>query len=393
MAGERLWGRNFLLLCGVNFLLYCSFYIYLPILPLYIVEELGGREDQVGVLIGIFTITALAIRPWAEVLAVKSGRKSLLVLALLLFSVVIGAYMIAISIAAMLFIRLLHGGAYGLATTIAATAVADDVPKSRRGEGIGYFVTIAMIATAVGPLLGPPIVGKWSYTMLFTVSLCISLSAWMLANFVKLDRHKAKPSPAARIQWRTMYEPRVLGISLAMFFLALGFGGVLSFVWLYSLRLNVANIGAFFFVLFSAALVISRPVSGRLYDKFGANIVIFPGFILFFAGMLLLGATDDPVWFLMASFLIGTGYGSLGPSLQALSIDSVGADRRAAAMATFLSAIDLGIGIGAMLLGVVIQFFGYEMMFFAICLLIVIAGCVYYRVQSTARGAKTRLRS
>ncbi len=383
MTGRRLWTPDFLLLCLANFFLYCSFYVYLPILPLYIVEELGGREDQVGVLIGIFTITALAIRPWTEMLVGKFGRRAILTASLFFFTVMIGGYMAALSITTLLIIRLLHGGAYGLSTTVSSTAVADEVPESRRGEGIGYFVNITMVAMAVGPLIGPLVVDKWSYQILFVVSLFISFLAWALANFIKMDRHArvADPSPALPMRLRTMYEPRVLRVAIAMFLLALGFGGVMSFVWLYSLKLNVANIGGFFFVIFAVALIGSRLLSGKLYDSFGPNVVIYPGLVLFFAGILLLGLSNNPVVFLFSGLLVGSGYGSLQPGLQTLSIDLVADNRRGVAMATFLSFIDLGIGVGAMLLGVIIQFFGYGAMFFTICMLTVVSGLIYNRAN------------
>lgn len=58
------------------------------------------------------------------------------------------------SIHAIVAARILHGFGFGLSTTFAAAIVADVIPASRRGEGIGYFGLGSTVMMALAPAVG-----------------------------------------------------------------------------------------------------------------------------------------------------------------------------------------------------------------------------------------------
>ena len=72
-----LWTRNFVTVAAANFLLFFSFYQLLPILPLYIIEKFQTDNATAGFIISLYTIGALACRPFAGFLVDTLSRKPL----------------------------------------------------------------------------------------------------------------------------------------------------------------------------------------------------------------------------------------------------------------------------------------------------------------------------
>ena len=63
-TNEKIWTRDFLLICLANFFVFLGFQMTLPTIPLF-VESLGGNEQLIGLVVGIFTFSALIVRPFA----------------------------------------------------------------------------------------------------------------------------------------------------------------------------------------------------------------------------------------------------------------------------------------------------------------------------------------
>lgn len=381
MKKERLWTKNFIILGVVNFCLFCSFFFYTPTLPLFMVGELAGSEDHVGLIAGIFTISAVLVRGWSGMIVDQLGKRQLLLLSLAIFAVVMVGYKVAFAVWVLLLVRFLQGGAFGLATTVTQTIAAYEVPQSRRGEGLGYFGTMTTVAMAIGPVIGLTIASRWSFQGMFTTSVVICLMGLFLSYFMKFKEQGSKKGHVdLRIDMqnlKAMYEPKAIPIASSMVFLAMVFGGITSFISLYAVYIGDEQLGGLYFTIYASALFFSRPISGKLYDRKGPDVVIYPGMLLYFIGMLMLGLTKGPFLFLCAGFIIGIGYGSIQPSLQAHSIDLVHPKKRGAATATFFNSIDLGIGLGGFCAGFIVKLWSYQTMFL-ISSVFVIASCMLY---------------
>ena len=112
------------------------------------------------------------------------------------------------------------------------------------------------------------------------------------------------------------------------------------------------QLASWFYAVFAAAMLVTRPTTGKLYDQQGPSYVIIPGFIFFGVGILLLAFVSGPMLFLIAGVFVGIGYGALTTSLQSLAVQSTEATRSAYATATYFTLFDLGITIGTYVLGV-----------------------------------------
>ncbi|NLB88916.1 MAG: MFS transporter, partial [Syntrophomonadaceae bacterium] len=81
---EGLWTRDFILITLITLFSFLSFQMLLPTLPVY-ATKLGGSDTHAGLVIGIFTFSAVLIRPFAGYALDAYGRKGLFIIGLLIF--------------------------------------------------------------------------------------------------------------------------------------------------------------------------------------------------------------------------------------------------------------------------------------------------------------------
>lgn len=358
MAEDRLWTRDFLLVTLANFAAFSALHILLPTLPLYVVE-LGGGESVVGIISGSLGLTAMTVRLWSGRLLDERGRKVVLAGSCAIFAAAGLLYPLASSVALLLGVRLLQGIGWGGSVPAAGTFAADIIPATRRGEGMGYFGLSNNLAMAVAPAAGLAIVLSAGFTPLFFTSVGAAVVAMILALFLHEDH-----VPDARKERGSLFEPSAAAPSLIIGLITFSFGGLLTFVSIYAVDRNLGN-PAFFFVVYATALMLTRPLAGKLSDRRGRGVVLLPGIALTGAAFVTLGFAYMP-WMLFAvAVLYGIGFGTVQPALQAMVVDRVLPNRRGAANAVFFTAFDLGIGLGAVLLGLLAGAAGISAMYFA----------------------------
>src|SRR5699024_684558 len=117
-----------------------------------------------------------------------------------------------------------------------------------------------------------------------------------------------------------LFEQNASPISIVLLIVALGYARILSSITTYAEEIGLAEIGGFFFLVYAVVVLLTRPFTGKLMDLKGANIISYPGLLLFAAGMLLLAIANSGVIFLLAAVLIGLGYGNFQSCTQAIAI-------------------------------------------------------------------------
>lgn len=370
MQDEKLFTRNFILTSLSTVAVFTSFYFLLVTLPIYIVK-LGGSKSEIGLIIGVFTIAAVFLRPFIGREVDRRGRKSILIAGLLVFFVSMLLYNYTTSVASLLLLRVLHGIGWGAATTAASTLIADIAPLQRRGEAMGIFGMSANIALAIGPIVSFSLLyasGFPDFPRLFAAGAAIAFVSLLLVIPVS---ETVVVHPKTPLFSKEAFFPSAL-----MFTITLTYGSIVSFLPLFAQDEGIANPGIFFTV-FAVTLLLIRAIAGKLSDVKGRKFVIVPGMVLITLGLWVLSLAN-PLWsFLAAALLYGLGFGLVHPAVMALLVDRVGERGRGAAMGTFSSAFDLGIGAGSILLGVVLQFFGFRVMYL-LGGLIVLAGMVWF---------------
>lgn len=361
----KLWTKNFILIIIINLITFFGFQMLTPTLPLY-VAKLGGSQTEAGFVIGIFAISAVFIRPLAGRGLDLYGRKGIFIAGLGIFLISALAYNWVPTVLALLVLRFVHGFGWGASSTASGTIASDVIPRKRLGEGMGYFGIAGDVAMAVGPALGLFLSSSLGFPTLFFSSAGAILIAMVLAILITLHRDNPVGGDVKPTIRPSYFEKSAFRPSLVMFFVTMTFGAIISFLAMYASQLGISNVGLFF-TLYALALMISRPLFGRIADKRDNDIIIAPGMLAIFASLIILsqaGVVGHPYgMLLLAGVVYGFGFGAVQPSLQAMAIRNVPFNRRGAANATFFSSFDLGIGLGSALWGVIAEVAGYNMMY------------------------------
>lgn len=377
---EKLWTRDFIFASIVNFALMLSMYLLLVTMATYSIQEYGASVSMAGLVASIFVIGSLVGRLFGGRQITKTGSKKILMTGTVLVLIFTVLYFISAGIYPLLLLRFLHGVGLGLATTATGTIVAQVIPQSRNGEGIGYFSMSVVMATAIGPLIGVMMVASAGFTSIFIFSSVMAVISLLLSLALKVPKVKTPEDKEEKkgIRLTDFYESRAVPVSIAMFVLAFAYSGILSFVTGYATVINMVEAGSFFFLAYAISILLSRPVTGPLMDRRGANIVVYPALTLFATGMLMLSLATTSWIFLLAAVLIGLGYGNFQSITQALAIKVTPPHRMGLANSTYFIALDLGLGIGPFILGYIVPLSGYRGMYMALVVVILIGIIVYH---------------
>ncbi|WP_138419902.1 MFS transporter [Aquibacillus sediminis] len=354
---EPIWTKDFALICVANFFIFLGFQMTLPTIPLF-VQHLGGNDQLIGIITGIFTFSALVFRPYAGHSLESKGRQFVYMLGLGIFVLSVGSYAIIPSIAFLVIMRMVQGIGWGFSTTATGTIATDLIPPKRRGEGMGYFGLSGNIALAFGPALGLTLVGHISFTSLFLICAALGLTALILSTQITYKKVEAPKHRSTTVKF-DIFEKTAIQPALLLFFITTGFGGIASFLPLYTAQEGIGGIETYF-LIYALFLMISRTFAGRVYDRKGHIFVFLPGTTMILSAMILLVWLPNSFVLFTAAALYGLGFGSVQPALQAWAVDQAPAHRKGMANATFFSFFDLGVGIGAMTFGLIAAWFGYS---------------------------------
>ncbi|WP_458120652.1 MFS transporter [Paenibacillus sp. Z6-24] len=377
-VSNKIWSLSFIFVLIANALVFMIFEMLLPTLPLF-VTALGEGAGQVGLVTGIFTLSAIVTRPFAGLLATKFDKKILLIIGILLNALSTGAYYLADSIPELLIIRLIHGAGFGLITTYFATLAAEIVPKERRGEGIGYFGVGETVAISVGPMIGILTLELYDFQRLFLGGMAVLILAVIMAIFIKRTPEGKKMDKEINVKVK-FFEKRVLFPGLLILLVGIAAGGIMSFFSLYALEREFTQVGFFFFLVAMASFVV-RIISGKLFDKYGPTIIVVPGSLFSIVGLLLLYVAANDVMLLIAAVVYGFGFGALLPAIQTWCLNLVGEHEHEDAMATFFNFFDLGIGGGSLILGMAAVATGSYQVIYIIATLIYVLLLIIYMVH------------
>jgi MFS family permease len=370
---EKIWTKDFVYICLANFFAFLGFQMTLPTIPLF-VEHLGGNDQLIGLVVGIFTFSALMMRPFAGHALETKGRRFVFLLGLAIFVISVGSYSFITSILLLFMMRGIQGIGWGFSTTAAGTIATDIIPASRRGEGMGYYGLSGNLALAFGPSAGLLLAEMLSFSHLFLICAALGLASLLFALNITYKKI-GQPQVREHNKW-DIYEKSALEPSILLFFLTVTFGGIASFLPLYTAQKGISGI-QWYFLLYALALMVTRPFAGQLYDKKGHRAVFIPGAALIFIAMLLLAWLPSNVILFTAAILYGLGFGTVQPALQAWSVEKAAKNRKGMANATFFAFFDLGVGVGAMIFGQVSHWFGYSSIYMTAALSVLISISFY----------------
>lgn len=386
-----LWTKDFILAFASNLLMFFSFYMLIPVLPVYLTQQLGTTNSVAGIALSLYTVAALAIRPFSGFMVDTFARKPFYLLCYGLFCMIFAGYVVGTTLTLFIILRIAHGAAFGVATVSGSTVAVDIMPPLRRGEGIGYFGMAANLAMAAGPVAGIWLQKNYSFNILFLAAFTSSLIGWFTITRIKLAKPERPPIPAKgtapRLTLSNFILVRSLPCVIPLLLAGIGYGSVLNYVGLYSETAPYESSAGLFFTLLSIGIVLARILSAKSIGKGRLIAMIYIGSFWLVLSFTLFALCSNAYMLYFIAFSLGLGYGYLSPAFQTMFIDLAQHNQRGTANATYFTSWDLGIGTGTACGGAIIEHFGFTWLY-GTCALLITAGTVYFALISASHFAK-----
>ncbi|KQL19749.1 MFS transporter [Cytobacillus solani] len=360
MENQRILNKSFLFIFISNFLIFIGFEMLLPILPAYMIS-LDASPIQIGLVTTLFTIGAVLIRPFVGYFLIDNKRKALAIGASALLMIITLVYPFLNIIWMLLLLRFFHGTAWGVSTTVNSTIAVDSIPKSRLGEGLGYFSISTTVGAIIAQSLGIFIYGFYSFDIVIWSSVILSLLAFIALLFVNSHAPIKKEKEPFRF-FEMIFEKSVWFPALLTVITTLGFGAIITFLVVFGEQQNLDNVFLFFLVNATVSTLL-RPYTGKWYDRKGPWSIIIVSAILGFLSLVVLSFATNDFHLIIAAILFGAGYGTVMPCLQTLAVQNVSEEKSGAANATFFSSFDVGVGVSAFIFGILAEWISLEMIF------------------------------
>lgn len=388
---QRLWTKEFITLMVSNLFLFLTLQMMLTTLPAYAKEAFMASPLQVSLITSVFAFSAIASR-FVSSKALEKGKLRLLLYVGLFISLAatLGYYW-ASGIAFLLLMRVLFGIGFGMTSTSFPTMASDVIPIKRLGEGMGYFGLSTTLAMSIGPMIGLTLLQDGGFTPLVIITVMINVLIFPLAYVLTSRSAKRNMERPAAVQPRVEEQPKgsfnkkLILPSVLNFLMSITYGGLLSFMALFGAEAHLRN-PQYFFLFNAIAIILVRPFSGRIYDRYGHKALVIPAAILMVAGLLLLTFATSTGTMLLSALCYGLGFGAMQPSIQTWMIQEVHPLQRGMANGMFFNSLDFGVAIGSIALGSIAKSTSYAIMYRYSAIALVMLILIYIIMQVTGQS-------
>lgn len=390
---DRLWTRNFVLAFATMAFVSLVFYVLLTSMAIYAVDAFGASDSAAGLASSAFIIGSIVARFFSGRLVEVIAPRKVLLVSIVAFAALAFLYVPAGELWLVIVVRALHGVAFGISNTALVAGVQSLIPPARRAEGTGYFGLSSTLSTALGPFMATLLVTQGRYDELFMACSVASVLAVLAVLAMKPGRRETTRGPITPSGPRGLaafVEAKVVPVSCVMLLAGVAYSGVAAFLTSYMVAEGLASAASLYFLSYAASITVSRLVMGRLQDRRGDNIVMFPALVSLALAHMLLVVEPSNLVVSLAGVLAGFGFGTAMSAVQAIAVQAVRPARMGTALSTFYLVLDIGVGFGPVLLGLVVPLAGYSGMYAVTASLTVVAIGLYAKVHA-ANGREPRV--
>jgi len=363
MLTQKIFTRNFVLCFLAQFAFTSVFHILTPTLPIYL-SRLESTEVEIGVLIGVLSVSSLVFRPFVGRALLKIPEKKFMIVGAFLYTLTSVAYLLAPPFWPLLMVRIFQGIGIAFFYTASVTLIANITPETHRGQSLSYFYLSFNIAMALAPSIGMLLINHFSFVILFLVCIGLSLCSLFITN--KLENRQINPMGDSSIEDESFLSRKAIPPSIIIFFTHIIWGALSAFFPLYAVNHGVANPGLFF-AAYAIMLISGRALGGKIVDLYSREKVILPCLTTYIIAMIILAFSKTLPMFILVAVIWGIGNAFLIPAVVAYTLDRVGSSR-GPAMGTLTAIGDLGAGLGPVIMGIILRFTSYPIMFLCLAL-------------------------
>lgn len=379
IAKERLWNRNYCRAMVGNFMLFFSFYLLTPLLPIYLDAQFAADKDTMGLVLSGYVVAALLVRPFSGFIVDTFDRKKVLAICFFCFFILFTGYIGAGTLLMFALVRTLHGLPFGAVTVANSTVAIDTLPSSRRNEGIGFYGLSNNLAMAFAPSVGIWIYNSTdNFSLLFWIALIIAFVGLITVSTIKLPKREPvrekKPMSLDRF---FLTRSWLLAINILCF--GLCWGIMSNYVAIYGAEvLSITDGTGLFFMILSFGLFASRIQGSKALAKGKILENAALGVILSLGGYVLFATIEQPWAYYTSALLIGLGNGHMYPAFLNMFIKMARNDQRGTANSSILTSWDVGMGLGILAGGVLAEYFSYAAAFWGAAVMQGVGTAVFF---------------
>ncbi len=361
---EKLWNRNYCRAMLGNFMLFFSFYLLTPLLPIYLDSQFHADKDMIGLVLSGYVVAALIVRPFSGFIVDSFDRRKVLMFCFFAFFICFTGYIGAGTLLMFALVRTIHGLPFGATTVANSTVAIDTLPSSRRNEGIGFYGLSNNLAMAIAPSAGIWVYGLTdNFTLLFWISLVVAFAGFYCASSIRLPkRPRVEGRPHLSMDHFFLTRAWLMAINIALF--GLCWGVMSNYVAIYGKeRLGITDGTGVFFALLSTGLFVSRLYGSKSLRKGRLTENALEGASISAVGFTLFALVHQPWAFYLSAPLIGLGNGRMFPAFLNMFISVARHDQRGTANSSILTSWDVGMGLGILAEGILVEYAGYSAAF------------------------------
>jgi MFS family permease len=340
-------------LVGATFLGFLGMGTVLPGLAPHIRHDLGGSDQTVGFVIGIFSFIALVSRFFSGPLADRRGRKIAFLAGLLSCAIAGGAYLLPLGIAGAYLGRILQGFGEACLYTGAAAWAIELAGIHRSGQALGY------VSSGIwGGISAGPVVGHWlgSFERAALMQVIAALIAFAILLRVP-EEYEPEPHPVRR-RW---VPGHLIAPGIAVGLVNVHYPVITGFLILHLARHG--NSGPAAFSAYALMILLSRFFLGGLPDKFHPAITYYGGLVAMVLGIVLIATGPTPAVAVGAAALLGLGFSFPWSSVATSVLRQTPDGERGSALGVMSAFYDLFVGISSFAAGAVAKNYGYSAAF------------------------------
>ncbi|MCD6244556.1 MAG: MFS transporter [Candidatus Korarchaeota archaeon] len=327
----------------------------------------------------------------AGYLADRLGRKVAVVIGASIFLIGISVLISSKDVLTIVLSTLLMGWSQGLIDSGVMIILSDIGGRERHGLSLGIMESSVYGGYTIGSVLGGYVSRLRNIPTAFYITLMASVLAFILSLAgISETREKVEEGvEMEEIPTTQAYSMCLRSATLRLTYL-LGHVAQLSDALVWGLLpLYLLTLG---FDEFQIGLVqglntltwaVLMPFSGRISDVFGRRVLIFLGLSTKALAIYLLHYFTRPFQLSILSVMMGLGVGLYYPILPAISADAAPPVVRGRSMGLYTSFRDFGYMTGALSLGVIGEFYGYDGVFTITAFLLTVGALVIFLMKET----------
>jgi DHA1 family multidrug resistance protein-like MFS transporter len=369
--------KAFIVIASTMFISMLGMGLVTPLLPIY-ADQLGASPFQVGLVQAGFSISNLVALPFIGRLSDRFGRKIFLCTGLTLLALASFGFIFAKDPNQLFLMRLFQGMGASAHLPIAQAYLGDITPEGDEGRWMGYFNAVLFSGIGMGPLVGGVLSDVFNIDTTFLVMAGLNL-AGLFATLILLKEVQRKVAPPEHSSIIAPLKSRVMrGVFIYRMTVGIGTSTFMAFIPLFAdvkLGLSTALIG----LLLAARTPVSLTQSyfGRLADRSDRRVLVVIGIVvsMVFTGLLPFSGGFWSLLVIYAAVTLGVSLGM--PALTAYVVEEGRTYGMGACMTVLTMSMQVGNGIGPIMLGGVANLLGLASTFYAAAIFMLL-GAVFF---------------